>query len=139
MKRKNQFWIGVNGNFLDIAVLEWCKLFDRQGKHFWGKVVSDQNVFLRGLLERLGLSDVEFEKYVRQVRVYRDKFLAHLDDEERMEIPFLQTALDSACYLYDYLLDHEEIEGCFADNRGKSLQLYEESLALGNMNYEQSR
>jgi hypothetical protein len=33
------FWRQANGNFLDICVLEWCKLFgDKKGKHHWSRV-----------------------------------------------------------------------------------------------------
>jgi hypothetical protein len=39
------FWRTVNGNFIDVCVLEWCKLFgdkittraDRQNNHYWGR------------------------------------------------------------------------------------------------------
>lgn len=35
------FWTGINGNCLDIAVLEWCKLFaDRKDPHHWKKIVD---------------------------------------------------------------------------------------------------
>jgi hypothetical protein len=35
---KDQFWISLNNNFIDISVLEWCKLFgDYKGKHHWKK------------------------------------------------------------------------------------------------------
>jgi len=34
------FWRTTDGNFLDMAVLEWCKLFaDPRGKHYWKKVI----------------------------------------------------------------------------------------------------
>jgi hypothetical protein len=33
--RNDNFWRVVNGNFFDICVLEWCKLFaDEKGKHY---------------------------------------------------------------------------------------------------------
>src|ERR1035437_6199957 len=84
-KLKGQFWLGANGNFLDIAVLEWCKLFaDTRGKHFWRKAISADVSFQEGLLAELGLTETEFEDYVNQVRAYRDKFIAHLDSEEVM-------------------------------------------------------
>jgi hypothetical protein len=43
------FWRQVNGNFLDLCVLEWCKLFgNRKGRHFWRQVVSDPGAFRGG-------------------------------------------------------------------------------------------
>ena len=83
LKIKGQFWVNANGNFLDIAVLEWCKLFaDTSGKHFWRKIISDSDGFWEGLLRELGLSEAQFDDYVTQMRTYRDKFVAHLDSEE---------------------------------------------------------
>ncbi|MFL9998747.1 hypothetical protein PQR34_45335, partial [Paraburkholderia sediminicola] len=55
--RAGQFWINANGNFLDICVLEWCKLFaDKKAKQGWRRVVSDPITFYAGLLESLGLT-----------------------------------------------------------------------------------
>ncbi len=35
------FWRAANNNFIDMCVLEWCKLFaDMQGKHHWSKIVT---------------------------------------------------------------------------------------------------
>jgi hypothetical protein len=46
LNEHDQFWVIINGNFLDIAVLEWCKLFgDTRGKHYFGKVISDVPAF----------------------------------------------------------------------------------------------
>jgi hypothetical protein len=49
--KSGNFWRVVNGNFLDICVLEWCKLFaDQRGKHYWGTIVKDPAGFKAGLL-----------------------------------------------------------------------------------------
>jgi hypothetical protein len=57
-----QFWVTVNNNFLDIAVLEWCTLFvDRNAMHYWKKVVRDQSTFHDRLLVRLRLSEDFFD------------------------------------------------------------------------------
>jgi len=71
--------VNVNGNFLDICVLEWCKLFgDPCGKHYWGKIISDRMGFFQGLLNELKMSESEFNAYVTEMRAYRDKYVAHL-------------------------------------------------------------
>lgn len=49
------------------------------------------------------------------MKSYRDKFLAHLDDENIMSIPHLDKAEKSIIHLYRYLLTHEEEENCFSD------------------------
>jgi hypothetical protein len=139
-KLKDQFWLSVNGNFLDIAVLEWCKLFaDTRGKHFWRKAISDEVTFQEGLLVELGLTETEFEDYVNQMRTYRDKFIAHLDSEEIMHIPLLQTAVNSIEYLYDYLLKNEETGSCFADAQKGGLKFYKKFLVEGMAVYEKNR
>lgn len=101
---KRQFWVNANGNFLDIAVLEWCKLFtDRNGGHHWKRVVSNHSSFATGLFARLGMTKKEFENYAEPIMRYRNKFVAHLDDERVANIPRLRMALRSTAYLYDHL------------------------------------
>jgi hypothetical protein len=106
LRVERQFWMGANGAFLDIAVLEWCKLFtENNGKHHWKAIVADATKFRKGLRASLGFSGGEFEKYARTVLHYRDKFVAHLDDELKMQFPFMWPARRSAAYLYDFLLN----------------------------------
>lgn len=51
----SEFWRTVRGNFLDIAVLEWCNLFaDKNDPHGWRRIVSDQARFETELLAHLG-------------------------------------------------------------------------------------
>lgn len=99
------FWRNLNSNFLDISVLEWCKLFaDKNGKHYWVKVVKDPTIFMNGLLASLNMSQIDFDAYIEKCKFYRDKFLAHLDAELDMHIPDLTVAIDSAIYLYGQLV-----------------------------------
>jgi hypothetical protein len=131
------FWVNANGNFLDIAVLEWCKLFaDSRGKHSWRKIISEPTAFHHTLLNELGLSGAQFEDYVNQMRAYRDKFVAHLDLKEVMQIPQLQLATSSTAYLYDYLLAHEEEDDCFRDAPVSASSFYTRFLDEGTAVYE---
>lgn len=99
-----QFWINANANALDIAVLEWCKLFaDREGKHHWTRVVVSRTEFRIKLLGVLGMSEPEFQQFVRTVLRYRNKFVAHLDEESTMHIPELRALRRSSAFLYDWL------------------------------------
>jgi hypothetical protein len=107
--KTSEFWRTANGNFLDITVSEWWKLFaDPSGKHHWRKVVSNQPAFEVGLLAALHISQAEFDEYLKEMRTYRDKFIAHLDDLETMQIPKLDIARGSLIYLYDFMLQHED-------------------------------
>jgi hypothetical protein len=103
-----QFWITLDGNFIDIAILEWCKLFaDKNGKHSWTKVVTDSARFERELLHRLSVTSAEFSHYVVEMRVYRDKFLAHLDDLPVMNIPFLDRAYSAVEFYHRHIVSRE--------------------------------
>lgn len=137
LKLDDQFWINVNSNFLDIAVLEWCKLFaDSQGKHFWRKVISDPVTFWHGFLEKLGLHEAGFQEYVKVMRTYRDKFVAHLDTKDTMNIPKLKVSINSTMYLYDYLLAHEEEDDCLSDGPRSASSFYNRFFDHGTSVYE---
>jgi hypothetical protein len=111
-----QFWINANSNFIDIAVLEWCKLFtERDGKHHWKAVVSDRDKFRAGLERETGMSWRQFRQYALEVLEYRDTFVAHLDDEETMYPPRLRVMRKSAGYLYKYIIANEAKPGLLAD------------------------
>ncbi len=133
---KDQFWVNANGNFLDICVLEWCKLFgDKRGKQHWRKVITNQDSFFDGLLQAVKLTEAEFEAYIQEMRAYRDKFVAHLDAEEVMHPPKLRAARKSVAFLYDYLLSNEEEDACFHDAPPKASQFYENFACQGKRVY----
>jgi hypothetical protein len=105
----DEFWKTANGNFLDACVLEWCKLFgDARGLHYWGKVITDSEIFFAGLLKELPVTESELDTYVKEMRTYRDKFVAHLDSDLVMNIPRLDLATTSVLYLYKYILANED-------------------------------
>jgi hypothetical protein len=102
------FWRLANSNFLDLCVLEWCKLFgDSMGEHFWGKIVSDKQMFERELLDSVGADAVQFQEQVAAMRRYRDRFVAHLDSDLVMQIPVLKVAQDSVWFYHAFLVKHE--------------------------------
>ena len=139
LKLTQQFWVNVNGNFLDIAVLEWCKLFaDSRGKHYWRKSISDPDAFWCGLMNQLTITDDQFDDCVNQMRTYRDKFVAHLDSEAVMQIPQLDIVVDSTSYLYDYLLANEEEDRCFSDAPSSAADFFSRFLREGEAVYQKA-
>jgi len=129
------FWVNANGNFLDLAVLEWCKLFtDRRGKHHWRKVVPDPNVFLPGLLKEIGVDEQEFQDRCKEIKTYRDKFVAHLDDKPKMQIPHLSMVIDSVIYLYSIVRD--EFDAVLNDAPGNLRSFYRQRFAHAKSHYE---
>ena len=106
------FWRIVNGNFIDVCVLEWCKLMgDAKGQHCWERVVSDKAKFKAELFKHLNVSESQFEKFRLEMREYRDKFLAHLDSELVMNIPMLDLARKSVEFYHAYVVANEAQSG----------------------------
>jgi hypothetical protein len=109
------FWRTVANNALDISVLEFCKLFgERRGNHFWGQTVSDSGRFQAELLRHLKMSSQQLDGYVEQMRHYRDKFVAHLDDDRTMRPPDLSLAKSATEFYHSYILDNEAPPGCLS-------------------------
>lgn len=109
------FWRTVSGNCIDISVLEWCKLFgDPKGEHYWKKIVSDAATFEKELLNHLGIDNAAFQKEIEVMRKYRDKFLAHLDSDEVMNIPALDIAKKAVWFYHAHLVQHEAQPGDLA-------------------------
>jgi len=97
----------VNGNFLDVAVLEWCKVFaDWSSRHHWRRAIeafAAQTQFRAEMLTSLGIDQAGWESYLDAVRTYRDKFVAHLDDEEVALLPSMELALASSVFLHSHV------------------------------------
>jgi hypothetical protein len=106
------FWTVANGTFIDMCVLEWCKLFaDKRGKHYWENTLTDRAGFKAALLRHLGLNDAAFDEVIASMVRYRDKFLAHLDSDYVMNIPKLDIPLRVVEFYYSYAIEQEATQG----------------------------
>jgi len=131
-----QFWITAHNNFLDIAVLEWCKVFgDKGAKHDWRKLVTEQELFLANLLEHLRLTEAGFDGYIKEMRTYRDKFIAHLDEENRMNIPNVSPAIKSAQFLYRWMVERENDCDAFWDAHSNAIDYFKNFMAQARSIY----
>ena len=127
-----QFWASSHNNFLDIAVLEWCKVFgDKRAKHYWDKAVLNKHDFFPQLLDHLRLTDDFFDQYILEMRTYRDKFLAHLDEENVMNIPNMTPAIKSAQFLYQWIISKEDDCNAFWDAPDNAVEFFKTFLAEG--------
>ncbi len=112
-EKEAQFWTTVNGNFIDTSVIEWCKLFgDDNGKHHWKRIIEDRVSFKLRLLEDVGISKEQWRSCWKQLKEYRDKFLAHLDSEHTMQIPLMTIPMRMVAFYYGELRDccsHPEV------------------------------
>lgn len=105
--RQEQFWVRINGNCLDIAVLEWCKLFaETKGKHCWRNIVSDPSSFSSQLFAIFG-GEQTYDFYCEKLKTYRDKFVAHLDSELTAHIPVMDEAWTTARIYYNHIVANE--------------------------------
>jgi hypothetical protein len=104
------FWRVLHGNLLDIAVLDWCKLFgsndeEHQQVH-WKKIFADEAAFRAGLLAHNHLDQNAWDGYWQVMKNYRDQQVAHLDFNRRdvMHYPNLEPALLSVFFYYSRLI-----------------------------------
>jgi hypothetical protein len=126
---QRDFWIRMNGNFLDMAVLEWCKLFaDFDGKHHWSCTFSRKSNWRKTLFASLNMSSGQFKRELKLVSDYRNKFVAHLDDPIAMNYPYTEFMLTSASFLHDSLRNHTLTKEWFVDYEDTAKTLYERRL-----------
>lgn len=109
------FWRLILGNQLDIAVLEWCKVFGSDGEAtHWKKVVPADNhdQFRTDLLGALGVTADAWTDYWNQMKGYRDNLVAHHIELNRVpNYPILDLALKSSFFYYKYLINELRLLG----------------------------
>jgi hypothetical protein len=81
------------------------------------------------------MSEDQLNGYVLEMRAYRDKYVAHLDSDERFHIPQLDIAKRSVVYLYDYLLAREDQGGFYVDAPRDASRFYKDALKEGQAVY----
>ena len=103
------FWRVIYGNLMDVAVLEWCKLFGSDGELkqpiHWKNVADDPAMFKEALLNKLGVTDAQWVGYWEQMKKYRDLNVAHFDPRRREieSFPTLEIALASSYFYFSYV------------------------------------
>ncbi len=79
------------------------------------------------------MSRANFDKYIAEMRDYRDKFVAHLDHDHTMQIPMLDTAHASVSFYHAHLVTNEvqlgELAGFGVDTPDKFRLGYEQCVA----------
>ncbi len=99
------FWITVNGNSLDMCVLEWCKLFGgkKRSNNSLQQILKDPEAFKADVLQHLALDEAVFEEEVQIFRTYRDRWIAHLDRDRKGFYPRLENAKKAVWFYYEYI------------------------------------
>lgn len=127
------FWRVMHGNLLDIAVLEWCKLFgsddEEHQKTHWKNVVADKDAFRAELLRTLGIDTKAWESYWKEMKTYRDQYVAHCDFSKAdvTHFPRLDIALASSCAYYGYVI--AELRKQYVSRYPDDLRVYGEAFA----------
>lgn len=116
----------INSNFIDMAVLEWCKLFHSREKHSWRSIVTQPQIFEHSLMQATGLDDAALQEFVARTRAYRDKFVAHLDFDPVAYVPKLDVPKATATFYYSYLLAHEDEGDTFDDGPSDLAQYFDD-------------
>ena len=104
------FWRVIHGNLLDMAVIDWCKLFGSDDKEHqkshWKNMVADPNAFRTELFAKLGVDAKSWGAYWNEMKSYRDQYAAHRDfrASDITNFPTLDLALQSSCVYYDYVI-----------------------------------
>ena len=115
-----------------ICVLEWCKLFaHRKSVHHWRRVIDDHDRFEADLYATLSVTVDEFAKLITDFKHYRDKFVAHLNEEQIMRPPKLDLPKKSVVFLYGRLVPDaaERLDRDYVQAIGKAQTIYAEALA----------
>ena len=96
--RDLDFWRRVNANAIDVAALHWCKLFaDDRSRHCWQRVIdSGEHTRVAAALYELRGGEDQYAHEMNRIRAYRDKYLAHLDDETELFNPTTEIMQSSA-------------------------------------------
>lgn len=100
------FWRLIYGNLLDVAVLEWCKVFGTHAEPtHWKKVITDHDSFRKGLFAALKVDEPAWVAYWEEMKNYRDNCIAHhIEDADFEKYPKLDLALESSYYYYAHLI-----------------------------------
>jgi hypothetical protein len=118
------FWRLIYGSMLDIAVIEWCKVFgtDDQPTH-WKNFISDHAAFRKKLFSFLDITQDQWSQYWQHMTNYRNTHAAHhLGVKEGDTYPVLDIALKSCLFYYSKLI--EKVKALGVNNLPESLEAY---------------
>lgn len=110
----NNFLIRVNGNFLDMATIEWFKLFldknkdESYGDHHWRSIFTENHdEWKKAMLISINETEKNFDSSAKKILNYRNKFLAHRDKKgEQLYFPQADIMKSTCFYLFNQLLEN---------------------------------
>jgi len=100
---KLNFWISVFNNSIDLAVLDWFHLFGYHNDDLhWKQVVADTDSFRHQLFCYVNKTENEWKSYREEIKIYRDKDVAHIEVRPISQVPEMSIALKAVAYYYEY-------------------------------------
>jgi hypothetical protein len=114
---KQNYWILIINNFLDMSILEWCKIFGskREPTH-WKSIVVDHDTFRLALLKALNIDNSEWNDYWKNVKSYRDNCIAHHGNSSDINhFPNLDNIIKSSSFYYSFLIEKLRNYGIYYD------------------------
>ncbi|MBV8549135.1 MAG: hypothetical protein JO126_06740 [Alphaproteobacteria bacterium] len=101
---EGEFWLTVIGNFIDIAVLDWCTLFgNHSDKQHWKQLILDHEAFREALKKQTGITPEKWHSSWSEVTLYRNEFVAHLGSENIMHVPDMNIPQSMVEFYYQSL------------------------------------
>lgn len=120
---KQNFWIYMYNNAIDLAVLDWFHIFGYHNDDLhWKQVVTDIPAFRSELFQLLEMTEDAWKTYRESVKVYRDKDIAHIEVRPVSQVPDMTLALKAAGFYYSTVLAELSV---FGDYSGWPRQLDE--------------
>lgn len=132
------FWVRLNGNFLDMATLDWCKLFaDKSSAYHWSKIFKSKPTWKTELSHHTGVPLNEMKGQVQRILTYRNKYVAHLDPpSETVYYPRTEFMLKSASFLYDQIRCSDETQESVRDVTSAAEDWYQLRFSKARDEYE---
>ena len=96
--------------------------------------MHDDQTFKDRMFESINIKQTDLDRVHSTIKSYRDKFVAHLDSEETMNIPELEDALRMIFFYYSEV---KTICGSTADWPESLENFYEEHFNKAIKQYEQ--
>jgi hypothetical protein len=133
---RGELQVTINSNFIDMAVLEWCKLFgeEKHELHHWQWIIDNidkRRAFKGGLLQTLACEKRDWSALRNRAIKYRNVFLAHLGSNRKMELPHLELIRRSVIYYATYLFEHENDRRTYGTLHGDPEAYYQHHLREG--------
>lgn len=102
---KLNFWIATYNNAIDLAVLDWFHLFGYHNDDLhWKNIVTDIPGFRNELYNVIKVNDSEFNAYWEEIKIYRDKDVAHIEIRPVSNVPNMTMALKAVSFYYQTVL-----------------------------------